>query len=333
MRRPRPAHVAAALLGALTLAPGLPRAVAADLETVRERAQRVADEVTALERRLQGLRERRAVLEQRITASTQRIAALEVEIHATEAGLEEAQRRYTGRAVEAYKDGPTSQVALLLSSRDLPALLDAAEALGNAAEADVRALEGLLDAIEAHERVQREIDRRKQELLAARAQTEEVVADMAEALAARRTKLAELNAEIARLEEQARREAARAAQPSAAFAQLLAPAGPAAAIPDGYVGTGVTFEGIASWYGPGFEGETTASGAVFDPDLYTAASRDLPFGTLLFVSHGGRGVVVVINDRGPFIEERILDLSQAAAEAIGLGLGWVVAEIVVPAPG
>ena len=97
-----------------------------------------------------------------------------------------------------------------------------------------------------------------------------------------------------------------------------------------FVGTGVTFEGIASWYGPGFEGNLTASGDVFDSDLYTVASKTLPLGTWLYVEFNGRGVVVLVNDRGPYVGDRILDLSRAAAEAIGIsGLGWVKAEILI----
>ncbi|MDX5894824.1 septal ring lytic transglycosylase RlpA family protein [Rubrobacter radiotolerans] len=73
----------------------------------------------------------------------------------------------------------------------------------------------------------------------------------------------------------------------------------------------------ASWYGPGFEGATTASGEPFDPGAYTAAHKELPFGTQLEVCYQGC-VTVVINDRGPFVAGRDLDLSQAAAAAIGL---------------
>ena len=99
-----------------------------------------------------------------------------------------------------------------------------------------------------------------------------------------------------------------------AFLDLLQPSGPSAGIPDGFVGTGVTFEGIASWYGPGFEGNHTASGDIFDSALFTAASKTLPLGTWLYVEHHGRGVVVFVNDRGPYVEDRILDLSEAAAK-------------------
>ena len=74
---------------------------------------------------------------------------------------------------------------------------------------------------------------------------------------------------------------------------------------------------VSSWYGPGFEGAITASGEPFDPYGYTAASSYLPFGTRLYVCYRGC-VTVRVNDRGPYVYGRELDLSQAAAEAIGL---------------
>ena len=77
-------------------------------------------------------------------------------------------------------------------------------------------------------------------------------------------------------------------------------------------------EGLASWYGPGFRGLPTASGEPFDPRGYTAAHKTLPFGTDLVVSYRGRSVQVTVNDRGPYVGARELDLSRAAARDIGL---------------
>lgn len=74
----------------------------------------------------------------------------------------------------------------------------------------------------------------------------------------------------------------------------------------------------ASWYGPGFHGRPTANGERFDQEAMTAAHRSLPFGTRLRVTHGGRSVVVRINDRGPYVRGRALDLSKAAARRLGL---------------
>ena len=78
--------------------------------------------------------------------------------------------------------------------------------------------------------------------------------------------------------------------------------------------------GVASWYGQQFQGRRTASGEPFDRHALTAAHKTLPFGTRVRVRHLGSGqeVVVRINDRGPFTKGRVIDLSQAAASAIGL---------------
>jgi rare lipoprotein A len=91
--------------------------------------------------------------------------------------------------------------------------------------------------------------------------------------------------------------------------------------------SGRSFSGIASYYG-NESGSKTASGQRFNQNAMTAAHRSLPFGTRLKVSHGDRSVVVTINDRGPFVRGRVLDLSKGAARAIGLpGVGRIVAEV------
>lgn len=74
---------------------------------------------------------------------------------------------------------------------------------------------------------------------------------------------------------------------------------------------------IASWYGPGFNGKKTASGERFNQNAMTAAHKTLPFGTIVAVTYKGRTVHVRINDRGPFVKGRTLDLSKGASKAIG----------------
>ena len=94
--------------------------------------------------------------------------------------------------------------------------------------------------------------------------------------------------------------------------------------------SGRGFAGKASYYG-NESGSRTASGQRFNQNAMTAAHRSLPFGTKLRVTHRGQSVVVTINDRGPFIRGRVLDLSKGAARAIGLtgaGVGHVTAEVV-----
>jgi rare lipoprotein A len=75
--------------------------------------------------------------------------------------------------------------------------------------------------------------------------------------------------------------------------------------------------GVASWYGHPYHGRKTASGERYNMWAFTAAHRTLPFGTKLRVTYKGRSVIVRVNDRGPFIKGRSLDLSRAAADAIG----------------
>ncbi len=81
-----------------------------------------------------------------------------------------------------------------------------------------------------------------------------------------------------------------------------------------------TLTGMASWYGPGFHGNQSASGEIFDQDALTAAHPSLPFGTEVRVTNldNGMSVVVRINDRGPYAYGRIIDLSAGAARAVGL---------------
>jgi rare lipoprotein A len=95
-------------------------------------------------------------------------------------------------------------------------------------------------------------------------------------------------------------------------------------------GTGRSFSGMASYYG-NESGSRTASGQRMNANAMTCAHRSLPFGTKLRVTHGGQSVVVTVNDRGPFVRGRVLDLSTGAARAIGLtgaGVGRVTAEVV-----
>ena len=91
--------------------------------------------------------------------------------------------------------------------------------------------------------------------------------------------------------------------------------------------------GVASWYGPGFYGRQTASGAVYTGAGLTAAHRSLPFGTRVRVTNleNGRRVVVVVDDRGPYARGRVIDLSPAAARRLGMlhdGLARVRVEVV-----
>lgn len=114
------------------------------------------------------------------------------------------------------------------------------------------------------------------------------------------------------------------------------PFGPVTArLPASLTVTSEVETGVASWYGPGFEGQPTASGAIFDENGWTCASPSLPLGTFLLVSANGRSVLLLVNDRGPYVGGRILDLTYAAAAYLGYvsaGVADVTATVVTPTP-
>ena len=330
----KPFHAAAATaVAALVALAFVHPASAADLAELRARAQALGDQVSELEVRLEKLSGREAELDERIARASAEIGTLELELSDRERAAGKAHEILVERAVEAYKSSTTNaRLELVLSADDMTEVIASAEATGHAADADAEALAELVAEQEEVEAAQARVDARKQALLAAEAEAEALAEEAESALSQRSDVLAQLTDEVEELERQAREAAEAAARPDQAFLDLLSPAGPAPGIPDGFVGTGVTFEGLASWYGPGFEGNLTASGDVFDSSLFTAASKELPLGTWLYVEYDGRGVVVLINDRGPYVEPRILDLSRGAAQAIGMehaGVGWVKAEILL----
>ncbi|MDC7224417.1 MAG: septal ring lytic transglycosylase RlpA family protein [Spirochaetales bacterium] len=94
--------------------------------------------------------------------------------------------------------------------------------------------------------------------------------------------------------------------------------------------------GTASWYGPNFQGKKTANGEIFDTEELTAAHKTLPFDTLVRVTNlsNGKSVTVRINDRGPYVDDRLIDLSRKGAETLGMidsGTAPVLLETLDPA--
>lgn len=335
----------------LAVAATAQHAAGADVESLRAEAQLIGNEITAMSHRLDDLGAQQSAVRAQIMAADAEVAELELEISATEDAHERALARFEARAVETYKSGSSAELSLLLSAETLTQIETVAQAMEEAAELDEDALEDLLAAKARAEQAQARLDARKQDLMAAHERKNALVTEIRATIAERDRVLEDLNDEIEELEREARIAAraeaehdARAEAPDLARLprtpqdttwgthdpDRLAGTGPAGDIPAMFTTTGVTFEGEASWYGPGFEGNTTANGDIFDSRLYTVASKTLPFGTYLYVTYRGRGVVVYVNDRGPYAGDRILDLSHAAAQAIGItGVGWVRAEIIV----
>ncbi|MDQ4095665.1 MAG: septal ring lytic transglycosylase RlpA family protein [Actinomycetota bacterium] len=335
----------------LAVAATAQQAAAEDIESLRAEAAAVGSEITAMGERLNELEQRQADIAEELAATDAEVAEMELEIAASDEANDRALARFEERAVETYKNGTGTEVAMLLSAETLSQMETVAHAIRQSAALDEAALNDLLAAKTEAESAQARLDERKQALMDAQARQDALVADIKETVAERDRMLADLNDEIEELEREARIAAREEVEHDALEEapelgespdtpqdttwgvhdpDRLEGTGPSNGIPSLFTTTGVAFEGEASWYGPGFEGNTTANGDIFDSRLYTVASKTLPFGTYLYVTHMGRGVVVYVNDRGPYVGDRILDLSHAAAQAIGIsGVGWVRAEVIV----
>jgi rare lipoprotein A (peptidoglycan hydrolase) len=295
------------------------------------------------------LRARRAALLERIAAQTDdaeqdqaAVVAAEGQEQQTVGALASARQRLQERAIDAYMYGLTRSLENLASPN---IYLEAAFKADQKAIVDLRAARTQrADAIGTAESARDASRTAQAQLESERTQLESMIAHQ-DALDA------ELQAAAAA------RAAAEAAQAAASQAvvdryetdptartrhrvatvnqrQLMAryPFGPVTGIPPGLVATGQQLTGPASWYGPGFDGRPTASGAIYDQEGWTCASKELPLGTILLVSENGHQVLLLVNDRGPYVDGWILDLSHAAATALNHpGVGVVTAQVLTPA--
>lgn len=337
------AALAVALAGAASPAAGTPAERRQQEARAEERRaeRRVAAVDGRLERRLERFRAFRA----RAGRAASRLLAALLAERAAEEALASAQARLDARAALVFQLGPAGSLEALLGARsfaevaDVQAFTVAALASDALLARDLAAAEAALSrrrhraeaarrALAARERRLRGVvERLRRDLEAARAH--------AEAAGRRVERLERLLAELAEAEAASwDRLALLAGDAGVDQSGLLALLGPTGGrtceVPPGLRDTGRHVDGLASWYGWGFAGRTTASGAIFDPRLFTAAHRTLPFGVFLRVSYGGRCAIVLVNDRGPYVEGRVIDLSMAAASYLGVGVSPVHADVLVP---
>jgi hypothetical protein len=266
---------------------------------------------------------------------------------AVQSELEAARTVIEERASAAYRAGPGAILAaymqVITQSGTFADLHSADILIEHALESDIdRAVEVLEDrtaARSARRVVQRERDRlvgQEIKLAALRGELETKLA-LARAIAeAAGLEAKELERQEKRLLAAARRDQDRQQHSlvgdlDADLAALIALLGPnegrGCAIPSALRMTGQSFSGLASWYGWDFAGNHTASGAIYDPRLFTAAHKTLPLNSFVRVRRGDRCAVVLVNDRGPYIEGRVIDLSMAAAEYLGVGVTHVEVDI------
>jgi Skp family chaperone for outer membrane proteins len=305
-----------------------------------EKTGDIADDIASEQVELEKAKSEMAVLDLEIAAREQNLDQNRQQLADARMMLDDAERRYNDslrsyeeRLTAIYKLGEGQFYAVLLSSEGINDAASRLSYMVTISENDKKMVSQVKADAEAVRRLHKKVDTLKQESAEGLDDLRAQRAEMSGDIDTRQQKIDEENSRLA--EAQAREMATTAAQNfngdlGSLFDSLTAPALISGndEPPEGLEASGMILSGVASWYGPGFHGENTSSGEVYDMFAYTAAHKSLPFNTWLKVTYNGRSVFVRINDRGPYIGDRFLDVSASAARAIGLsGIGFVTAEV------
>lgn len=287
----------------------------------QEQSRNLEREISELERQLVKARQDRVTLSARLSAIEEKIVTCYGQLDSAEIELQKAQKDLNQNFRYLYVEGRLDTIAVLMSSSNISDFVVHLERVINVASSQAHRLEYLKSK-------RNKIKKYQEELLEYKKKAADMVRDANSApieaqIAEKKEKLAQLTSEIIVSELPSTQSPAPTGfNPTRVFSE-----------PDesGFVRTGQVLSGYSSWYGNEFHGRSTASGEIYDQYAFTCAHRTLPFGTWLRVTFRDRSVIVKVNDRGPFVNGRILDLSRGSAEAIGLsGVQWVDCEVVVP---
>ena len=320
--------------------PSVSSTLSGELDEATKQALRLQDAIDRAE-------EDAISLQQRIDVVNIGVLRQENTLDNARTTLDASRTRFEERIVTLYKTGFASPFTLLISARSLADFYARAVILSRIisedaalfeeaqrAESEAEQQAGALDDLKAQLVMLRSLyDRRLEELKINLAQQKQIVAALSKE---QKALVAQRQATSARSRKEWRASSIAVGTPIG-FASALVEQEPEAYLvserePRRYTRTGEPFSAVCSWYGNEFNGRPTASGQIFNQDDLTCASRTLRFGTRIALERAGRRIIVVVNDRGPFIEGRDLDLSRAAARALGFsGVERVDAAFVEPA--
>ncbi|MCG2817501.1 MAG: septal ring lytic transglycosylase RlpA family protein [Actinomycetia bacterium] len=287
----------------------------------QEQARSIERDIALLEQKLTKANYDKVVMSRRLEEVEKQILDCYMVIDATEAELARLRKNLNSELRYLYIDGRRDTIVHLINSSDVTDFMIHFDHMVDVASSEAEVLEKIKAKKKRIKQYQDNLIDYKSEAAAVlrNSETEQLEFQVAQ----KKKELADVTSSIIAMQLPTTQAPAPAAfSPSAVYSE-----------PDdsGFVMTGQVFSGYSSWYGNQFHGRTTASGEVFDQYAFTCAHKQLPFGTWLRVTFRDRTVIVKVNDRGPFIKGRMLDLSRGAAEAIGLsGVQWVDCEIVVP---
>lgn len=305
-------------------------------ESLRQEADRLTYEILELRTRRRKASEERASILQQLARLDNEIAGADEEMEELEAELTACQQAYDTSVRALYMQGEVNELEIILESREFEEMYE-----------DITLYQSLMcsqgEAIEALRGKSRELAIRRRDLREAREKRERLAETLDIDL---------LDSRIAELE---RRLGEINGLLRSMHAGGDAPGGPGGGDPTAWTPpppgtllervpempplsdferTGMTYAGYTTSYGADFHGTPTASGVIFNMYDYTCAHKTLPFGTWLLVSFRGSYVIVQVNDRGPFVPGRVLDLSEGAAQSVGLdGVQWTEFEILIPRGG
>jgi hypothetical protein len=329
-----------------------------------------ADSAASVHRRLHVARETRAQAEAAAQLAEQRYETLHALYQQVQAQVESAAADVVGatvqqralsqqvdaeqqtldeKAADAYMRGPGTSLELLLGSRSPAQFSSAQEYASRSISVTDQTVAWLQRDRASLTLVSAQLERRRADLVVHARRMQELDAAMAEQLATAQAEAARAGLAVKGLLERQRALQQAAAlddaivngliDPGAGVDQsaLLALLGPAhgrgCTIPSGLQLTGERRSGLASWYGADFAGKPTATGAIFDPRLFTAANKTLPLNEFLRVHYQDRCAIVLVNDRGPYGLGRSFDLAEAVATYLGYhsaGVVHVTTDVLIP---
>jgi rare lipoprotein A len=325
--------LAALMLSFSAVATAQPATTPTESATPLEQLDSATRELADLEERIAELEAERFAIETRLDVLDTRIATQLVELERAREALRDAREIYGDRVVSMYKHGSANPFLMLLSARSLEDLVARGSLLSRIAVQDkalwehtakcaadehyqatvledLHAQEKELSAINQSRRLtlERSMERQRELVLSLTDEAEAYLATLRAARAKDRQAWMDssipLDAPIDFVP--------AVVEPYMDRTYLVADYQPLR-----YESTGRTALMVCSWYGNEFHGRRTASGQVFNENDLTCASRTLAFGTQLALTRGDRRIIAVVTDRGPFISGRDLDLSKAAAQALG----------------
>lgn len=297
--------------------------VTGDNTSNMDQARKLEREIATLEEKLARVQKDWLTISRQLQEVEQRIVESYSQIDAAEAEVEDARRRLNSKLRYLYMQGRQDALVELMSSKNVSEFMTRYDYLLHVANQDAATFAEVKAKRDKIRNIEERLLAFKRE--ATRLARSSDTSGIQALIEQKKSELAQVNGSL--IENQLPSTITAAAtdfSPNRIYSQ-----------PDenGFVRTGQILSGYASWYGEAFHGRPTASGEVFDQYGFTCAHRTLPFGTWLRVTFKDRSVIVKVNDRGPFVSGRFLDLSRGAAEAIGLGgVQWVDCEIVVPRP-